>query len=156
MLGDRVSDTTARRITLEVHPAAGPVRISVLPDGDLEVTGETSTVGPGYQAHVIALVDPVLEELDFAWDGEPEDPRAAMTAWLAAELAGGATRIGLRPELSFVLDAPVLTAMGPRDAAWRDAVIADPARGADAFAWWDDGPGQLERSRALLAMWLDV
>nr|MBA3463910.1 hypothetical protein [Deltaproteobacteria bacterium] len=60
------------------------------------------------------------------------------------------------PELSFKIDAAVLTSMGPRDAAWRDAVIADPVRGADAFAWWDDEPGQLERSRALLAMWLEV
>ena len=46
--------------------------------------------------------------------------------------------------------------MGPRDAAWRDAVIAEPARGADAFAWWERAPGRAERARALLAMWLDL
>ena len=59
-------------------------------------------------------------------------------------------------ERAFQLEAAVLTSMGPRERAWRDAVVADPARGADAFAWWDTGPGQLERSRALLAMWHEV
>lgn len=156
MLGDTVRDATAKRVTLDLHPAAGPVRIVVLPEGDLEVTGDTGAVGPGYHADVLARLSPVLDELDFTWDDDAEDPRAAMTAWLARELAAGVTRIGVPPELAFKIDAAVLTSMGPRDPAWRDAVIADPARGADAFAWWDDGPGQLERSRALLAMWLEV
>src|SRR5207244_3926615 len=86
-----------------------------------------------------------------------EDPRSAMCAHLAHELAAGTTRFGVPAGLHFVIDgAAVLTAVGPRDAAWRDAVIADPAKGADAFAWVDAGPGELERSRALLAMWLEV
>ena len=156
MLGEAVRDASPKRVTLELHPAARPVRIVVLPDGDLEVTGETSAIGPGYHALVLARLGPVLDELDFVWDGEAEDPRTAMAAWLAAELTAGVTRIGMPPELEFKVDAAVFTSMGPRDAAWRDAVIAEPARGADAFAWWDDGPGQLERSCALLAMSLEV
>ena len=43
-------------------------------------------------------------------------------------------------------DAAVLTPLGPRDAAWRDAVLADPRRAADAFAVVGRGPG---RARAL-------
>lgn len=157
MLGEAVRDATPRRVTLELHPAAGPVRIAVLPDAELEVTGETLAVGPGYHAEVLARLGPVLEELDYVWADEGEDPRAAMCAHLARELAAGATRIGVPPGLHFLIEgAAVLTAMGPRDAAWRDAVIADPAKGADAFAWVEEGPGQLERSRALLAMWLEV
>lgn len=156
MLGDAVRDVTPRRVTLDFHPAAAPVRIVVLPDGDLEVTGETSAIGPGYHADVLARLAPVLDELDFVWATDEPEPRAAMAAWLASELARGATRIGIPPELAFQLDAAVLTSMGPRDTAWRDAVIADPARGADAFAWWDEGPGQLERSRALLALSLEI
>jgi hypothetical protein len=35
-------------------------------------------------------------------------------------------------------------------------VLADPMHGADAFSWWERGPGREARSRALLAMWLDV
>jgi len=156
MLGDAVVDASPKRVTLELHPDAGPVRIVVQPDGDLEIRGETAAIGPGYHADVVARLSPVLDELDFVWTEEEADPRAAMCAWLAAELARGAKRIGIPAELDFQIEAAVLTTMGPRDRAWCDAVIADPSRGADAFAWWDDGPGQLERSRALLAMSLEV
>lgn len=157
MLGEAVRDATARRVTLDFHAGTGPVRIAVLPDADLEITGETSLIGPGYHAYVIARITPVLEELDYVWADDSGDPRAAMYAWLARELADGATRIGVPAGLCFLVDdAAVLTSMGPRDAAWKAAVIAEPAKGADAFAWVDDGPGQLERSRALLAMWLEV
>ncbi|CAN5868652.1 hypothetical protein BH11MYX3_BH11MYX3_22790 [soil metagenome] len=156
MFGERVRDASARRVTLDLHPAAAALRINVLPDGDLEITGDTTAIGPGYHAAVLAQLAPMLDELDFTWADEQPDPRTAMTAWLASELASGKRRIALPSELAFVIDAAVLTPMGPRDQAWRDAVIADPSRGADAFAWWDDGPGQLERSRALLAMSLEV
>ncbi|MEO7096759.1 MAG: hypothetical protein ABI175_26105 [Polyangiales bacterium] len=156
MLGEAVVDATAKRVTLELHPAAGPVRIVVMPDGDLQISGETSVVGPGYHADIVARIAPVLEELDFVWAEDEPDPRTAMTAWLANELATGTTRIGIPAELDFQITAAVLTPMGPRDRAWCDAVIADPERGADAFAWWDDGPGQFERSCALLAMSLEV
>jgi hypothetical protein len=56
----------------------------------------------------------------------------------------------------FLVDAPIQTAMGPRDEAWRDAVVADPGAGRDAFAWWERGPGHAARSRAVLAMWHEV
>jgi hypothetical protein len=159
MFKGEVVDASVRRVTLGLHPAAPPLRIAVLPDGDLEVTGETATVGPGYHADALARLAPLLDELEYAWtpeSGAEADPRTAMTRWLAAELARGATRVGMPAERVFKLDAAVLTPLGPRDRAWVDAVIADPARGADAFAWWDTGPGQRERSRALLAMWHEV
>lgn len=154
MLGDAVTDVTTRRVTLTLHPDASPVRITVLPDGDLEVKGVTSSIGPGYHTQISELLAPVLAELDYVWDSDEPDPKAAMTAWLAQELAGGAMRIGIPAELSFKIDADVLTPMGPRDAAWRAAVIADPSKGADAFAWWDSGPGRAELATALLALWL--
>jgi hypothetical protein len=150
-----VTDATAKRITLSLHPAAAPVRIAVLPDGELEVTGETASVGPAYHADVIARMAPLFEELEYAWTSDEPDPKSAMLEWLARELAAGATRIGM-PERIFKIDAAVQTPMGPRDRAWVDAVIADPARGADAFAWVDDGPGRRDLSRALLAMWHEV
>ena len=109
MLGDAVVDASPKRVTLELHPAAGPVRIIVLPDGDLEITGETSGIGPGYHADVVARISPVLAELDFVWTEDEVDPRSAMSAWLARELAGGATRIGVPVELDFQIAAAVLT-----------------------------------------------
>jgi hypothetical protein len=121
MLGDAVVDATSKRITLQLHPDAAPVRIVVLPDGDLEVTGETASVGPGYHASINAALAPVLAELDYVWDADEPDPATAMTTWLANELKAGATRICIPAELSFVIDAAVLTPLGPRDAAWRDA-----------------------------------
>lgn len=169
MFKDAVTDASPKRITLSLLPAAPPVRLLVLPEGDLELRAETAGIGPGYHADVLARIAPMLEELEFVWaeggDGDGDDggggdergdPGPRMLAWLAAELAGGAARIGMPSARSFRIDCAVQTAMGPRDAAWRDAVIADPARGADAFAWWERGPGHKERARALLAMWHEV
>lgn len=156
MLGDAARDVTTKRVTLELHPDASPLRILVTEAGDLEVTGDSSAIGPAYHAHVEAVLAPVLDELDFVWDAGEPDPKQAITAWLASELAAGTTRIGIPAELSFKVEGAVHTPMGPRDRAWVDAVIADPARGKDAFAWWDDAPGHAERAAALLAMWLRV
>jgi hypothetical protein len=155
-----VVDATPKRITVKLHPYAPPARIVVLPDGDLEIHAEVAAVGPAYQAEFLARLQPLLEELEYTLEGETgDDARTGITTWLAEELRGGATRIGMPADRFFKLDDPALiiqTALGPRDAAWRDAVIADPARGADAFAWWDRKPGREALSRALLAMWFDV
>jgi len=156
MLKGAVTDASAKRITLELHPAASPVRIVVLPDGDLEVRGETSAVGPGYHADVLARLAPVLDELDYVWDGDEPEPRGAMAAWFASELARGAPRIGMPADRSFKVEAAVQTALGPRDRTWCDAVIADPLRAADAFPWWSTEAGERQRSRALCAMWHEV
>jgi hypothetical protein len=153
-----IVDVTAKRVTLKFHPYAPAARILVLPDGDLEIHAATASVGPGYHSEVLARVAPLLEELEFTLEGESGDAREAIAVWLADELRDGATRIGMPADRHFKLDAEIQTALGPRDGAWRDAVIADPARGPghDAFAWWDRGPGREALSRALLAMWFDV
>ncbi len=156
MLGEAARDVTTKRVTLELHPDASPLRIVVTDEGDLEIKGDSTAIGPGYHAHVTAVLGPVLEELDFTWDGDEPDPKQAIATWLASELAAGKTRIGMPAELAFKVDGAVHTAMGPRDRAWVDAVIADPASGKDAFAWWDDAPGHPERAAALIAMWLRV
>jgi hypothetical protein len=163
MLRDRVVRAGAKQdrfvVELKCHPAASPATLTVEPDGQLVLRGDAAALGPGYQAHVVAAVSPILDELDYVWS-EPFDlaaTQAAMCAWLADQLrASGQIRIGIPAARSFRVDAPVLTALGPRDAAWRDAVLADPLHGRDAFAWWDTGPGREARSRALLAMALEV
>lgn len=153
----QVIDATSKRLTLQLHPHASPVRVVVLPEGELELRADTGAVGPGYHADVLARLAPLLEELEYTLEpGDDVDPQVAMTTWLADELRAGARTIGMPVARSFLVDAAVLTAMGPRDAAWREAVLAEPRRAADAFAWWDRGPGQEARSRALLAMWHDV
>ena len=158
MFKNDVIDASAKRVTLRLFAMASPVRIVVTPDAELEVRADTSGIGPAYHALVLARLAPMLEELEMKWDDEEadSDPQVAMTRWLASELARGAARIGMPAERNFRIEAPVLTAMGPRDRAWCDRVIAEPARGADAFAWWSEGPGRSERARALLAMWHEV
>jgi len=141
---------------LTMFPGAQVV-LTVEPDAELTVRGETAAIGPGYHVDVIARLAPLFDELDFVWT-EPPPPLARvqeqLTGWLAGELRAGTTRFGVdRP---FVVDAAVLTPLGPRDAAWRDAVLADPARAADAFPWWDEGTGHAARARALIALWHEV
>jgi hypothetical protein len=146
---------SAARHSVALHPFAPALRIAVEADGAIAVEAEAGMVGPGYCEEIEARLSAVLDELDYAWDPAPR-PRDAMLAWLAGELAAGATRIGMPEGRAFAADAAIQTAMGPRDAAWRDAVLADPAAGADAFAWGERGPGRRERSSALLAMWHEV
>lgn len=163
MLKDRVTRAGWRhdRYLVELDFDLGTATLTLQPDGELALRGETATVGPGYHADVIGRVEPILDELDYAWT-EPFDLAAtqdAMCTWLAGELRGaavgaGQVRIGVPQQ--FRIDAPLLTPLGPRDDAWCAAVRADPRRAADAFAWWDTGPGRAERARALRAMWLDV
>ena len=142
----------AIRITLDGLPT---FRLRVLPDGELVVHGRAD-IGPALADEAIARMPPVLDELDYVWDDDGFAPRGEAVDWLADELRAGATRVGMPEGRTFWVDAAVQTAMGPRDAAWRDAVLADPRAGADAFAWWERGPGQLERARALWAMWHEV
>ncbi len=148
---------------------ATTARLVVMPDAELHVHVDASALGPGYVAHLVEKLAPILDELEFGW-AEPFDlaaTQASLCAALADELraddAGSDARavlahvkIGLPAERRFRVDAPVLTALGPRDAQWRDAVLADPMHARDAFAWWDAGPGREERARALLAMSFEV
>ena len=132
------------------------VSLTVEETVELRVRGDTSAIGPGYHADVIARLAPLLDELDFVWAEAPPSLaqiQQQMTGWVADELRAGRTRWGV--ERPFVVDAPVLTPLGPRDAAWRDAVLAGGSP-ADAFPWWDEGPGQAARARALVALWQEV
>ncbi len=146
-------------VELKLHPAAAIVTLAVEPDGQISLRGDVSGLGPGYYAHLIERITPILDELDYVWT-EPftlAGAQTAMCAWLAEQLRGASqVRIGVPETRLFKVDAPVLTALGPRDAAWKAAVLADPAKAADAFVWWDTGPGREPLARALLSLALEV
>ncbi|HEY0194741.1 MAG TPA: hypothetical protein VGC42_26695 [Kofleriaceae bacterium] len=146
---------TNKRITVALHAFVAPLSLRVLPEGELVVSGDAS-VGPGYIDDAMARLAPVLDELDYAWDPDAFDAQQLALTWLGEALRAGDTDLGMPEGRTFHVDAPIRTALGPRDAAWRDAVLADPALGRDAFAWWEARPGHLARSRALLAMWHEV
>jgi hypothetical protein len=163
MLKDRVARAGAKQdkyiVELKLHPAAPVATLVVLPDGELELRIDDAMLGPGYHAHAIDNVGPILDELDYVWT-EPVDFAArqrAMCSWLADELRDiPGLRVGIPDTRRFHIDAPVLTALGPRDDAWRHAVLADPMVARDAFAWFEQGAGREPLSRALLAMSLEV
>jgi hypothetical protein len=141
---------------LALLPGAPSLTITVEPDAELAVRGETASLGPGYHADALARFAPLLDELDFVWTTPApslSDVQAETTAWLVDALRAGPVRWGVdRP---FVIDAPVLTPLGPRDAGWRDGVLAGQSP-ADAFPWWDAGPGRAALARALVALWHEV
>src|SRR6185436_6457244 len=121
-------------------------------DAELAISGD-ATFGPAVIADVAARLAPILDELDFIWVDEPpalESIQAMLCAKLRDTLQNtdGRVRIGV-PARKFLIDAPVLTALGPRDAAWRDAVSADASRAQDAFPYWQPGPGRAALARAL-------
>jgi hypothetical protein len=146
-------------VDLALNETAPRARLSVEADASLMLAAVTSPVGPGYHVELLARVEPVLAEIDYVWEDDDDDIvtiQRDACEWLADELRAGKTVIDV-PRPFIVPGAAVLTMLGPRDAAWRDAVIADPQRGADAFAYWQPGaPGHAARARALLAMWHDV
>lgn len=149
------------RVLVRLHPDAPAVTIQITPEAELEITAETLRLGPGYHVHVLGKLAPILEELELGWVADPDDPgdqlfaiQEAMAEHVAEQLAAGAREFGMpKAHPTFVLEAAVLTPLGPRDAAWRAAVIQDPLHCADAFPWWDSGKGSEPRSRALLALW---
>ena len=143
---------------LEIGSVAS-VSLVVGADAELEVTGD-ATFGPAVIADVATKLAPVLDELDFVWVDTPptlEGAQAMLCAQLRDKLqkADGEFRMGMPPR-NFLIDAPVFTALGPRDAAWRDAVLADPSRARDAFPYWDPGKAQAALGRARVSMWIEV
>ena len=87
--------------------------------------------------------------------GDAAELLASLPDPQTAGVAVGLT-FGIPEARRFCSDGAVLTPLGPRDAAWSDAVIADPVHAADAFPWWELGPGREERSHALVALALEV
>lgn len=148
---------TAKRVTAKLHPFAPPVTVEVEDDAAIVVRGDASTIGPAYIEDALARLAPVLEELEYAWDGDAPDYRAAALAWVVDELRAGATSLGMPKGRRFAVAADeVQTPLGPRGPAWRAAVLEDPSKARDVFPWWDRAPGHADRARALLALWHEV
>jgi hypothetical protein len=157
-------------VRLAVHPAAPRVKLAVESNGDIHVRAVTSSVGPGYHAAVVDLLEPVFDELDFTW-APAEVPdyidhrsvpklQQRFVDDLSDRLArrgDGQLRLAMPAHHAFRIDAPLVSALGPRDDAWVARAIVEPMAGKDVFAWWDPAEvGAYERSRALIKLWLDV
>lgn len=161
------------------HPAAEPVEFIDLGAGRILVSANTSTVGPGYHAHVVDLLDQLSREATLAWD--PSAPGAdygdetgyfgtrdfaelqhQMLLWLRAlaEHCSGATdglQVALPLTHRFMAPGFATTPMGIRDRDWFQRVSEDPRGGIDFFAWWERGAtAQHHLGRAVSQMWTEV
>jgi hypothetical protein len=112
------------------------------------------------------LVEGLGDATGFFETGDGTAVDAAMLDWasgLAAAVLeqadGGATdfAVGMAPEHTFRTDGFATTALGPRDRAFFERIVADRTAGTALFAWWSDGPdADFYRDRALARMWTEV
>lgn len=147
------------------HPGEEGMVVDLLADGRVHVSVKTSTVGPGYHAFVVDLLDRMAVDMQLQWQWDAEDSgddtgyaqnrdfpalQQAMSDWLQAmavqllsldDVSGLQVNMAtqLRPEIG---DA-VATPLGPRQRELFEqiaqAAAIDPAWARQFFAWWDQG-----------------
>jgi hypothetical protein len=169
-------------LSLTAHPAAPDVIVSADDLGQVALSANTSVAGPGYHTFVGRLVERLGSDLDIAWspadadaaggepvsfvaDARPSVERAYLaglgTALGAAHNASrsGAppVHLGTPPGVRFTVDAPLATALGPRDDAWLERALGDWHAALDVVPWWADATdARYLLNRALCLMWTEV
>ena len=163
------------QLTVALHPAAPDLRMLAWDNGRVDVVAETVTAGPGYHRFVGRVLERLGLEQSIAWSradpldvtfGERPVVEQAYLTWLGPRLvrahkaaAAGrpAPQLGLPVGTRYTFDGAIATALGPRDAAWLEAAIADPRVAVDVTPWWADATdARYLLNRALCLMWLDV
>jgi hypothetical protein len=165
----RLISTSVEEHTLFVtlHPCAEPVEFVWKPAGEIVVSDKTSTVGPGYHAHVIDLLERLGRELRLQWDWSDNDG-GDETGYVQkkdypalqqqfAHFLQDLSRFILKEEMAenenIMVNMPVamprpksqgfcLTPMGPLKRDWWDGLRdAGPselaARATDFYPWWN-------------------
>ncbi len=142
---------------LDLHPAAEHVALA-FEGHDLEIAANTSTVGPGYHAHVVDVVDTLAAAFRITWRHDAEGDvtgyfdnrdfrhlQQEMLGWLGAltnavlPLASGTVQLALPATHTFESGGHARTPLGPRERPWFERVAESPASGRDFFAWWEKG-----------------
>lgn len=167
----------------DLHPGVGPVVFAFERAGRVTVTAETGAAGPGYHTFVWRLIDRLGTDLAIGWSEDDVPPaeipdgrrlpapdrasierehletlRQALGRIHAARRDGAPPRpLGLRPGTRFSCVGALASPLGPRDAAWLDAALTDPAIATDVVPWWADATnGRYHLNRALCLMWTDI
>jgi hypothetical protein len=170
-------------LALTLHPAVEPVTFEITGPGTLAITANTSTGGPGYHRTLINRLRRMARELSIGWGrgqlvegiGDPTGYFESMDAvvvddamldWAHAiataaieQADDGATElaIGMSTDLAIRNGAFANTALGPRDRAFFERIVADRWAGTALFAWWSDDPdAKFYLDRALARMWSEV
>ena len=164
----------AAELAIDLHPAAPPLVITASDAGRIAVAGETAVAGPGYHRFVGRVLERLATEVGIEWtDGDgaltfADRPTAeqAYLAWLGPQLARArvaarrgerGVHLGMPPGTHITTDLALATVLGPRDAVWLDAAIADPRIALEITPWWTDATdSRYLLNRALVLMWLDV
>ncbi len=171
----RVRPDGVLTLAVELHPAAPAMLIEATDAGRVVATAETTFAGPGYHRFAGRVLERLGLELSITWSsddpwdvtfGERAAVEQAYLAWLGRQLviaraavASGRSglHLGLPPGTRFATDGAILTALGPRDAAWLEAAVADPRVAIEVTPWWADATdGRYLLNRALCLMWREV
>ena len=54
-------------VDLRILPGGPLATLTVEPDAELWLRGDSTTLGPGYQVELITRLAPLLDELDYVW-----------------------------------------------------------------------------------------
>lgn len=185
-VGDAVLDTRLVRdaeerplLQVSLHPVVEPVELRIGGSGRVKVSARTSPAGPGYHAHLVALLKQFATHFAFTWDPPPGDSDPAryflqpdreklehyFLHWLAAQCATAlrdagpkTTRytVGMPRTPSYKHPGPVLTPLGPRSVEWLRKIAADAENGRDFFPWWEpDLNAEFYTRRAMTDLWLE-
>lgn len=167
-------ETTGDALSVRSHPVTPPTRLAIDSEGVVTVRGETVAAGPGHHRFIGRVLERLGGELGIEWStataGLAFADRAAVEraylGWLGPELARAresvrrgsrGVHVGMPAGTTVTCDAAIATVLGPRDAAWLDAAIADPRVAIEVTPWWSDATDSAYlRNRALTRMWLDV
>lgn len=165
-----------------LHPAAEDLEISFIGQGQLTVSANTSSAGPGYHIFVCDMLHKLGDRFRLQWEEQNEEYQdetgyfhsgdrdlvfAEMTNWLqtlASWFFDGTlkdkvhpTRLAMSLDTGFTWDARAITPLGPRDEDWLKAVAQNGNRGQDFFAWWNpELDAEYLLRRALVRIWSDV
>jgi hypothetical protein len=157
-------------LRLELHPAVAPVTLCSAGDGELLVRAPAAALGPGYVRYVVALLDEILDEIDYVWHADASFAGSRDAAaleqqfldWLQGQLRavrhGGASRQLAMPQRPrYDVEAALLTPTGPRSLQWCEAVLADGAAGRDFWLLWEPATAAtLAQARGLWLLWMEV
>jgi hypothetical protein len=172
-------------LSVQIHPCAEDVEISVPQAGICAVSARTSSAGPGYHIFVCDLLHALGSQFRIEWDGPDDDAedlgdetgyffngenegvRQGMLHWLSA-LARvvvensqdddvGIRMVSMPMDYSYPDRPGILTPIGPREPAWFAQLVEAPERGVGFFPWWTEGVGAgFFHGRALCRLWQDV
>jgi hypothetical protein len=173
-------------LAVTLHPCAEPIEFTWKSKHTLQASTKTSTVGPGYHAHVIEILRHVGATLDLSWNWETEDADGtgfAQTgdfAALQSEMAQlwqfmakiplerhaqGNQRHMLNMPIGFPfvqIDALAITPLGPLSTECCQAVQSgDQEVLIEAcrryYVWWNQEPdAAFWRNTGLALMWCEV